>query len=77
MSKAPGLFSRSTIDELDDEEVHAIASESPEAAESRTRYTVKLDVLRAGLEDLKKLGRHRTKEFRKLACSVPTAARFS
>lgn len=65
MSKVSSLFSRDLIEDLDDEEICELAQESPDAAESRTQHTTKLEVLQAGLEDLKKLSRHRTGRFRK------------
>lgn len=65
MAKAPGLFSRDIIDEMDDEEINEIAKESVEAAELRARYISKLGVLQAGFADLRKLDRHRARKYRK------------
>lgn len=60
MSKISALFSRDLVDELKDEEIHELSKESPESATERERYTTKLRVLRTGMDDLKRLDRHRS-----------------
>lgn len=58
MSSISALFSRDLVDELQDEEIHEMSKESPESANERERCTTKLDVLRTGMNDLKRLDRH-------------------
>lgn len=75
MTKVEDLFSRTMIDDLDEDEISRLAAESSAAAASRSKYTTKLDVLRAGFEDLKRLNRHRTGIYRK-SCARPSFNRL-
>lgn len=53
----PSLLSSDTAHEMDEEAVHSLVSESPAVAEARRRYSEKLDVLEAGMYELRKLTR--------------------
>jgi len=58
--KLPDLFSPQVVAGFDDAEVRSLAAESPEAAEERTRCTLKMDVLKEGMKDLRRLNQFST-----------------
>lgn len=60
MSSISALFSRDLVDDLEDKEIRELSKESAESAIERERYTTKLRVLRTGMDDLKRLDRHRS-----------------
>ena len=60
LDKLTTLFQAETVLDLSDEEVKALAQESDESAARRWQCTVKMDVLDAGMDDLKRLDAHRS-----------------
>lgn len=57
--KLPSLFTPKMVYDLDDEDVNRLAAESNGASSDRARCSEKLGILETGLQDLKRLNKHR------------------
>lgn len=63
INKLPDLFTPETVFEMDDEGVSRLAAESEATDAERVRCRNKRGVLLAGLEELRRLDRHRSAPF--------------
>jgi hypothetical protein len=60
IGKLPSLFKPEMVYDLADADISHLVAESETAAEERNRYTEKLGILTSGLQDLKRLDKHRS-----------------